>query len=132
MPPCPSSSTNRYRPPRTLPISAKPTPLMPPAGEEASYRTTVARRLSARPRVAPARRGGLSRLVVQRPQPGAELALELRALQRERNRRLEPAHRRARVVASPLELVTVDRLLLHQGVDRIGQLELATRAAPRP
>jgi hypothetical protein len=47
-------------------------------------------------------------------QVGPELGRRARALERELDRRLEPAHRRARVVARALELVAVDGLLLHE------------------
>ena len=44
---------------------------------------------------------------------------------------LQPADARAGVVAHALELVAEDRLLVDQGADGVGQLDLATSAARR-
>src|SRR5467141_1974357 len=60
---------------------------------------------------------------------GTELRVELRPFERQLDRRLQPAHRRAAVVARAFELVAVDRLLLHEGLDRVRQLDLAAGAA---
>src|SRR5919112_230220 len=58
-----------------------------------------------------------------------ELRRQLRSLEGELDGRLQPAHRRAAVVARPLELVAVDGLLLHERLDRVRQLDLAPGAA---
>src|SRR3954471_23015453 len=68
---------------------------------------------------------------LERLQVAPELPFEVRPLQRERDGRLEPAHRRAGIVSDALELVAVDALLRHQRLDRIGQLNLAPRATRR-
>src|SRR3974390_1211093 len=66
---------------------------------------------------------------VKHAQERPELAAELRARQRQLHRRLKPAHRGAGVEPAPLECVSEDALLVHQGVDRVGQLDLAAGAA---
>src|SRR4026207_1661651 len=60
---------------------------------------------------------------------GPEVRREVGPLERDVDGRLEPAHRRAGVVAGALELVGVDRLLLHECLDGIGELDLAAGAA---
>src|SRR5918992_2131197 len=60
-----------------------------------------------------------------------ELPAELGAGEGELDGRLEPAHRRARVVADALEGIGVDVLLDHEGLDRVGELDLATGSARR-
>src|SRR5438046_2900561 len=55
----------------------------------------------------------------------AELGAQVRPLQCQLHGGLEPAHRGAGVIARSFERVAVDLLLRHQGVDRVGQLDLA-------
>src|SRR4029077_3908712 len=67
-------------------------------------------------------------LQLQVAQVGPELGGKLGSLQSELDRGLQPTHRRSAVVAGALELVAVARLLLHQRLDRVGQLDLAAGA----
>src|SRR5690349_7265190 len=94
MPPWPSSSTRRYRPPSVSPMSVT---------------------------------GAV--LQVERPQVLSERRCEVGSLERHLDRRLQPAERRARVVAGALELVRVHGLLRHERLDGIRQLDLAAGAA---
>src|SRR5947209_8711117 len=68
-------------------------------------------------------------LDLERPEVAPELGRELRPLKRQLDRRLQPAHRGPAVVAGPFELVAVDGLLLHERLDRVGQLDLAAGTA---
>src|SRR5215213_1906473 len=61
----------------------------------------------------------------------AEFRPQLGPLEGELDGRLEPAHRGSRVVAGSLELIAVDRLLFHQRLDRVRELDLASRALLR-
>src|SRR6267142_2996140 len=97
MTPCPSSSTRRYRPPRTVPISVKRPPSLGTRVDAAQVRPELRRQVW----------------------PG----------QCDVDRGHEPAHRGAGVVAGALELIRVDRLLVHERLDRVGQLDLAAGAA---
>src|SRR5215212_4852874 len=56
---------------------------------------------------------------------------EVRSLEGELDGRLQPAHRGSSVVPRSLELVGVDRLLFHERLDRVRQLDLATGASLR-
>src|SRR4051812_17406383 len=58
----------------------------------------------------------------------AERGTEVGSRERDLDRSAEPAHRRPGVVASPLELVAEDLLLLHERRDPVGQLDLAVGA----
>src|SRR5919108_1575355 len=98
IPPWPSSSISRYRPPRTLPISAKPAPRAWPlaagggsTGRILPYDAHAAARGDARASAAP--------LQLEALEVAPEFRLEIGPLEAELDRRLEPAHRRARVVA---------------------------------
>src|SRR5450756_2357069 len=110
MPPWPNSSTRRYRPPSTSPRAA--TIRLPSSAAEL-----------VRSRV----RG----LEVQAPQVGAELRAQVRPGKRELDGGLQPAHGRPGIVASPIELVAVDRLLFHERLDRVRELDLASGAVRR-
>src|SRR5215213_7880332 len=66
---------------------------------------------------------------VQRLQVAAEFRAGVVARERQLDRRLEPAHDRAGVVAPALELVRIDILVGDQRLDRVGQLDLTARAA---
>src|SRR4051812_47289554 len=118
MPPWPRSSRRRYRPPRTLPISVTlcSSPL-------------VASRLTGRPeasyRTVPAPPGGSE---VQRAEVFPEVVRELGPRERQLDGRTKPAHRGARVVPLALEGVAVDRLLVHERLDPVRQLDLAACA----
>src|SRR4029450_11787303 len=79
-------------------------------------------------RGAPGTWPGPTRLQLQVLQVRPELGRQLRPLQRQLDRRLEPAHRRPAVVGRALELVAVDRLLLHQRLDGVRELDLAAGA----
>ena len=73
-------------------------------------------------------RGGVG---AQGAQVGAEVARQLRAGQGELDGGLQPAHRRAGVVAGALELIGEDGLLGHERLDGIRELDLDTGAALR-
>src|SRR5215213_7826352 len=106
MPPCPSSSTSRYRPPRTVPMSVKRPPwvafrppsrpgppssrggIVPYDGSPTARRDVVrgSKVLPGEPRAPPP-------LEVQGAQVGSKLGAQVRPLEGDIDRRLEPAHR---------------------------------------
>src|SRR3954452_20435779 len=120
IPPLPRRSIRRSPPPSACPISAKSSPHVarPPSGPDvfcvAGHRTP---------------RAGASDLETLQVLP--ELGSEIRASERDVDRGAQPPHRRPGVVASPLELVAVDLLLLHERGDPVRQLDLAIGAVLR-
>src|SRR5690242_19117889 len=132
MPPWPSSSTRRYRPPSVVPISVtvwvsphSEVLGVPPAGESSAPPP------DARPGAGVTNPAPPPRLDVERAQVLPELGTGVRPRERELDGRLEPAHRGAGVIAVALERVAEHALLVHQRLDGVGELDLAARAALR-
>src|SRR6185503_8734068 len=126
MPPSPSSSTSRYRPPRIVPISAKRAPLQPlhMVRRAADVRDALRPAWYPMPLRAPEGvplEGGLE---LQVSQVAPELWAQIGSPERELDGRLEPAHRRAGVIARSFELIRVHALLLHHRLDVVGELDL--------
>src|SRR6185503_15339040 len=103
-------------------------PPSPPASRRAGPRAATRSRRSPRApwsRPGPGRPRRSSRLQLEAAQVLAEGAAQVRPLQGELHRGLEEAQLVAGVVAGALEAVAVDRALVPQGPQAVGELDLA-------